>query len=543
MGSFLRDVLEACRALRREPAVASTVVLMLGAAIGASVVAFAVLNALFIRPLRVRDPQRLVVLWEEDLAQDRHLMEVSFRNFLDWRARSTSFENMAAVGSHDWTLVLLAEGEPARISYRAVAASFFDTLGAEPLLGRTFVPEDDEPGAPRVVVLSHGLWQRRLGGDPGVIGRALRFETARGEESLTVVGVMPEGFRFPSGSQLWAPAGREISEIQSLQGFSDERMRWIGVFHVVGRLNPGATVEQADARDGCHHRESRRCDRSQARRGPDALRRLPLRTNPHSRAGVHRGRLDGRSHRVRQRLEPPRVPRHRSTTGVRHSSRPRREPRFDARILFAESMLLSFGGAALGLSLAIAGVDFIVGLAPSSIPQLSKVPIDIPVLAFAMFLGVATGILSSVLPIVRIDSSARRRLAAGGGLVVWQTALSVVVLGGAGLAGKSFFRLSRADLGFEPKGVVSFSLSPSDVRYSDDGKRRHFYSELLHRLEAVPGVEAAGAILVRPYRLGAIGQDGFLLAEGQSEEESRKTPSSTGKSPRRATSARWAFGS
>ncbi len=240
-------VLEVLRSLQRDAGASLTAIATFATAVAASVVAFATVNALFLRPLSVRDPERLFVMWEEDLEQDRHLVEVSFRNFTDWKTRATTFESMAAMGFHDWSFVLLGEDEPERVPYRAVAASFFETLGAGPLLGRTFRPADDEPGAERVVVLSHAFWHRRFGSDPAVVGRALTFETGGGEEVFTVVGVMPEEFRFPAGTAAWTPAGREIAEIQRLQGLSDETMRWIGVFNVIGRLKPGVARERAEA--------------------------------------------------------------------------------------------------------------------------------------------------------------------------------------------------------------------------------------------------------------------------------------------------------
>jgi predicted permease len=510
--------------LRRDPGIASTAILTLGAAIGASLVAFTSVNALFLRPLSIREPDRLVVLWEEDLAQDRHLVEVSFRNFRDWRARSTSFESMAAMGFHDWGLVLLGGGEPERIPYRAVAASFFDTLGVEPLLGRAFVPDDDEPGAPRVVLLSHGLWQRRFGGDPRIIGRALPFETSRGEELFTVVGVMPKAFQFPAGSQLWAPAGREIAEIQTHQGLSDETMRWIGVFNVVGRLKPGVTREEAEAEmDAITGSLAAAIDRRHGAVVIPFADFLFGRTRTAVLAILAAVGLVAliACANVSNLLASGVLARRRSFAIRRALGASRASI---ARVLLAESLMLSFGGAALGVLMAVAAIDSILELAPAGIPQLSDAPIDASVLAFAILLAVTTGVLSSILPLAHIDSPGGRRLSAGGGLVVWQTALAAVVLVGAALSAKSFTRLLRADLGFEPAGVLSFGVSPSNVRYSNDLKRRDFYAELLRRLEALPDVEAAGAVLVRPYRLGAIGQDAFILAEGQSEEEGDRNP-------------------
>jgi predicted permease len=515
-------MLEAFRALRRDPGLSLIAIVTFASAIGASIVAFAAVNALFLRPFSIREPERLFVLWEEDLGQDRHLVEVSFTNFLDWRARSTAFESMAAVGFHDWSFVLLGGDEPRRISYRAVAASFFETLGAEPLFGRGFAPADDEPGAERVLVLSHSLWQRLFDGDPLAIGKTLTFETGARKELFQVVGVMPAEFRFPAGAEAWAPAGREMAEIQGAQGLSDETVRWIGVFNVVARLRPGVPRERAEAE----------MDAIAGDLAATVGRKHGAVFTPFAEFLFGRTRIAVLAFFAAvalvvliacanvSNLLAVRVVAKRRSFAIRRSLGASRGD--IARTVVAESVLLALGGTALGLLVAPSALDVASALAPSSIPQLSDISLDASVALFAAALGLGAGMLASILPLLAVEG--RTRFQNRGGLVVLQTALAVLVLSGAGLAGKSFYRLTRTDLGFDPKNAVSFDVSPSHIRYATDQSRKSFYRDLLDRLEEGPEIDAAGAVLVTPYRLGAIGQDAFVLAEGQSPAESERNP-------------------
>ena len=190
---WLSDLRHSLRTLRREPLSSFAIVLTLGLGLGVNAAVFSFVEAVLLRPLPAHEPERLVVLWESDLSRRGDLIEVSLPNFLDWRRDARELEEMAAMGTHDWGYVLLGEGEPARVPYRAVSASFFDTLRVAPLLGRTFLPEDDTPGAPRVIIISYGFWQTRLGGDEAAIGRRLLFEDFAEPELFTIVGVMPPG--------------------------------------------------------------------------------------------------------------------------------------------------------------------------------------------------------------------------------------------------------------------------------------------------------------------------------------------------------------
>ncbi|HEY7817991.1 MAG TPA: FtsX-like permease family protein, partial [Vicinamibacteria bacterium] len=354
------------------------------------------------------------------------------------------------------------------------------------------------------------------------IGKTLTFETGARKELFQVVGVMPAEFQFPAGTEAWAPAGREIAEIQRGQGLSDDTMRWIGVFNVIGRLKPGVSRERAAAE----------MDAIVGNLAATIGRKHGAAVTPFAEFLFGRTRIAvlaffGAVVLVVliacanvSNLLAVRVVAKRRSFAIRRSLGASRGN--IARALVAESVLLALGGAALGFVGAPAALDAASALAPSSVPQLSDISIDASVSVFAAAVGIVAGILASTLPLLAVEG--RTRFQNRGGLVVLQTALAVLVLTGAGLAGKSFYRLTRTDLGFDPKSTVTFSVSPSPVRYASQESRRSFYRDLLDRLENSEDVDAAGAVLVTPYRLGAIGQDAFILAEGQSPEEGEQNP-------------------
>lgn len=241
LSSFFQDLRYAFRQSVEHPGITAVAVLCLGLGIGANAAIFSVVNAVLLRQLPLKEPDRLVVMWEQDTEHNKPLIEVSFLNFLDWRAQNHVFEEMAAFGSVNWDYVLRGTGEPYPVEYAGVSTSFFRTLGVDALLGRTFVEEEDQPGAGRVVVLSHGLWERRFGADPHVVGRNITLSGA----TFTVVGVMPREFQFPGGAELWTPVGRDLAEVVRRNKFSAETERWLGVLYVIGRLKPGLAAEEA----------------------------------------------------------------------------------------------------------------------------------------------------------------------------------------------------------------------------------------------------------------------------------------------------------
>ena len=241
MDSLLQALRHSLRRLARRPGATAAVILILAMGIGVSTAVFSVVDRVLQRPIPVPDPGRLVVAWQSDPSQAVELVEVSFPYFLDWRAESRSFEDLAALGSVNWSVEF--KGAPRRETVAAafVSASFFDTLRARPLLGRTFVPEEDEPTAARVLVLSHALWQRRFAGDPDVVGR----QVDGSGHPYTIVGVMPRDFDFPKGAQVWTPVAPELDAIRRRDQMAPATFRSLGVLFVVGRLKAGVTIGAA----------------------------------------------------------------------------------------------------------------------------------------------------------------------------------------------------------------------------------------------------------------------------------------------------------
>src|SRR5687767_3529580 len=198
---MLRDLHLTLRSLLKQPGYAGAAVVTLALAIGANSAIFSAVYAVVLEPLPIAAPADLVVCWGADRSRNLAVVELSYRNFQDWAAGSRSFTSAAAMGSSNWSAVLEGHGEAARVPYTAVTESFFDTLGARTVLGRTFRPEDDVPNAAGVVVLNHGAWVRRFGANPNIVGTTVRLD----DRAHTIVGVMPRGFDFPRGAELWMP--------------------------------------------------------------------------------------------------------------------------------------------------------------------------------------------------------------------------------------------------------------------------------------------------------------------------------------------------
>jgi putative ABC transport system permease protein len=235
MTSLRSDLAVAARALRRAPRFSALSILVLALGIGLNAMLFSVADAVVFRPFPFADAGRLVIAGENLIAPRS---EIAYRDFLAWRAQARTFADMAAIGSSSWTWQLRTSGEPVTVRYRVVSGHFFELMGASPLLGRTFRPDDDRPGSARTIVLSHGFWQRQFGGDHGVIGRTIVLS----ERSFTVVGVMPPAFRYPVGADVWTPVGPELAAIASSIPNLPPDGGDVGIFFVVGRLNGGAVI-------------------------------------------------------------------------------------------------------------------------------------------------------------------------------------------------------------------------------------------------------------------------------------------------------------
>jgi putative ABC transport system permease protein len=511
--AILQDLRYAARQLFRSPGFALVAVLTLALGIGANTAIFSVVNAVVLRPLPFPEPERIVAF--VDAGNYKGM-------FLEYEERTESFEAIAGYTSYGFDLSLTGDGEPVRVESAGVTSGLFTVLGSEAALGRVFLPEEDWTGQHRVVLLSHSLWRQRYGSDPEIVGRSIQLDGMLHE----VVGVMPSGFGFPSAStRLWVPFGIDRADPHDLWAAT------AGTF--VGRLRPGASVEQAGA---------------EIRTLAPRLRELfPWQMPEHFWA-------DATVRPLQDQLVGDVRPTLLVLLGavalvllgacanvanllLARSSTRRREMAIRVTMgagrgrivkqVLTESLLLSALAGAAGLLLAVWGVELLVAGLPADTPRLHEIAIDRTVLGVALGLTLATGLLFGVLPALQASSlrvfgalkegertgrsAAQRRLSSA--LVAGEMALAVMLVIGATLLIRSFWELSRVDPGFHSEGLVTATVAPPAFRYADPEARRAFYQELLERLEAMPGVRRAAATTRLPFGAGAWGS--VFLIEGR----------------------------
>jgi putative ABC transport system permease protein len=542
----MNDLRLTLRNLLKQPGYAVAVVVTLALAIGANSAIFSVVRAVLLRPLPIAAADDLVVCWDADPSRNVAVVELSYRNFQDWAAGNHSFSASAAMGSSNWTMVLDGQGEPARVAYTGVTASFFDTLGARPLLGRTFVPEDDLPNAPPVVVLSHVAWTRRFGANPGIVGTTIRLDA----RSHTIVGVMPNGFDFPRGAEFWMPV---------VPGLAASSARWrvdalkdVGVLFVIGRMREGVTPQLA-SQDLNLLAGRLQATEPPAQRFGSSVVVTPLLDyllGPVRKAlwllfaavGVllliacanvsglllTRVSLRRREHAIRLAL---------GATRARIG-----------RLWMLETLVLSIAGGAAGLLASRAIADAIVTLGPDDVPRLADVSIDAPVMAFTFAATLIAALLCGLGPVRHAGASnlvdalgdaahsspGRQPRRVRSLLLMLQVALAVVLLVSAGLVFRSFVKLSAIDLGFAPSRVLTMHVDPRDAtpgRPERDAEppsaENEWFAELLSRIKALPEVEAAGAVYLPPLALGPIGQETRVLLDGQPDTPGQRRKNAT----------------
>ncbi|HEV2864457.1 MAG TPA: ABC transporter permease [Pyrinomonadaceae bacterium] len=498
MRTVLQDLRYGLRVMRKWPGFAAAAVLTLGLSIGINTAVFSVVYAALVRPLPFADPERLVVAAAENKrGGPAEVRGVAPADFVDWREQARSFDGLAAFTGGGLTL---AEGEaPELISGVRVSDDFFRVMGVAPALGRAPDAAEFGSGAGRVVVLSHRLWQRRFGGDRGVLGRQLPLV---GGASATVVGVMPEEFKFPSYAEVWSPLPRESGEL---------RQRMSRYFTVVGRIKEGATREQAqEDLSGVAARLAEAHPRSNADWG---VRLIPLRET-----------LVGKSARsallvllgavalvllvacanVANLLLARSTARHKEMA-IRAALGATRWR--VVRQLLAEGVLLAAAGGALGAVLALWGVDALLALVPEDLrfARLDEARVDGAVLAFTAGVSLLTGLVVGLLPGLKVSrpelnlalkeagrgASAEGRVRrARGLLVVAEIAVTLVLLVGAGLLVKSFVRLQQTDLGFEPRNLLTLGVGAPQQLYGQTEQRAAYFKQMQERLSALPGARA-----------------------------------------------------
>jgi len=506
----MHELKSAFRQLTRSPGFAAVAVLTLALGIGANTAIFSVINAVMLRPLPYPEPDRLVTLWERSPERSVEQERVSGPDYLDWRSQNTLFSSLAASpaweGGEDFNLVLSDTTVKVRAGY--TSAALFPTLGTRPLLGRTLLPEEDQPGSNRAAVLSYGLWQRYFNGDPKVIGKTLTVDTY-GRRDYSIVGVMPASFSAGSDCELWLPLG--------WMGVTLTERRSAHWYNVIGRLKPGVTLAQAQSELNTIQSRIKQAHPGETIGSQVAMVPLlqqtlgrNLRTALLILWGVVAGVLLIACANVAN-LMLARGASRQKEIALRLALGAGRW-RVTQQLL-AEAVLLAVIGGGLGSLVGRWAVKLCIAASPIAIPRLNQVTLDPSVLGFTLVLSVVTGVLFGLAPAWHFShaelNEALKEGARGASsgttagrtrnlLVIAEVALSVVLLLGAALMLQSFARMWRADRGFQSEHLLTaeldFSVSGFSTWVRPTSSRPQVpLKALLDRLRAVPGVQAVGA--------------------------------------------------
>jgi putative ABC transport system permease protein len=529
METLWHDLRFAVRTLIKKPGFTFVLVLALALGIGANTAIFSVVNAVLLRPLPYKNAERLVWIWSTNPLNDIEFETASPPDYNDWKTQNQSFEEMGAFVST--RLTLTSNGEPERYDAAYVTDGFFEVLGAQAEIGRTFTPDEDKPNSGRVIVLSHALWQRRFGGDPKIVGNAI---TINGNP-FTVVGVMPADFKHPRPeanrkAEMWSPLQVDYAK-------AGRRGDYLGV---IARLKPNVAIEQSRA-------EIKTIAGQLEQQYPASNTGWSTLVVPlHERfVGDVRPVLIVLLGAVCfllliacanvANLLLARAAARQKEMAIRTALGARRWR--IVRQLLTESVLLSVLGGALGLLLALWGVEALVALSPGNIPRLNEISLDGRVLAFTFGVSLVTGVLFGLFPAWQASNPNLNETLKEGGrgtteggrggrarraLVVAEVALALVPLVGAGLMVKSFMRLQDVNPGFNPERILAVEIYLPGTTYKEGPQATAFYKELLTKVQNLPGVEAAGAIDTLPLSGG-----GNVLAfyvEGHPLQPTDKTP-------------------
>ena len=526
MDFMIKEIRYGLRSLMKRPAATLIALVTLALGIGVNTAIFSAVDSVLLRPLPFKEPERLVSIWEQTLRMGIVRNEVAPANFGDLRTQNQSFEAIGAYGPQD--INLTGDGEPERISAQLVSANVFSILGVQPALGRTFLTNEDQPGQHRVVVLSDALWQRRFNQDPAIVNRNI---TLNGE-AFTVVGVMPRGFFFPEREvELWVPWAMEPEQAS---GRGDHYLR------LIARLRPGATVERAN-----HDLESI-AGRLESEY-PRTNEGLNFTSNALHKDYVGDLRLPililfGAVGLVLliacanvANLLLAQATTRRKEIAIRIALGARRWT--IVRQLLIESLLLAGAGGLLGTLGAFWGVVALAKFLPESLSKLQGVTVDARVFVFTLGVSALTAIVFGGVPALLASrtrpgatlSDVARDVSGGTSgrlvrrvLVVSEVALAVVLLVGAGLLIRSFQRLRQVDIGFATENRLTMKMVLPMPKYAKPDSRRAFYDQMLQRVEALPGVEAAGMITVLP--LSFNGMNFSFSVEGRSSPSDVQLP-------------------
>jgi putative ABC transport system permease protein len=490
----LQDLRYGIRMLWKNPGFTAIAIITLALGIGANTAIFSVVNAVLLQPLPYARPDELVTIYNTPGGEER--WPFSPMAYLNLKSRSTVFADLAALSNKGWPANLTGDGEPERLQGYQVSANLFPLLGINAAQGRTFVSEEDRPGANQVVVLSHELWQRRFGADPQIIGQSL---TLNGD-SHTVVGVMPADFRFLDKTDVWTPLAFTAADERDPAGYLE----------LIGRLRTSVSFEQASAEVDTISRELINNPNSDVRSRlglPQA--RLTAEVRPMlllllgavgfvlliacvniANLLLARGSVRRRELAIRSALGAGRWR--------------------VVRQLLAESLVLAFVGGAAGLLVSNWTIEFIASGLPDYLSnansRVAMLHTDTTALGFTFALSLFTSLLFGLIPALQLSKIDLNEALKEGGrtvgsrsrvrstLVVAEVALAMVLLVGGGLMIKSFWRLAHVNLGYEPVGVLTAKIDPSGAKYESLAGVTAFYQELLERIRAIPGVRDTGTI-------------------------------------------------
>jgi putative ABC transport system permease protein len=526
METLLQDLRYAFRVLLRKPGFTAIAVIALALGIGANSAVFSVVNAVLLDSLPYKEPGRLVMVYHTYPKLNLPNAGLAAPSYVYFRDNNNSFEQFAT--TMQWQVNLTGEGEPERLMGAAVSANFFPTLGVEPEHGRSFTADQDQPGNNRVVILSHGFWQRRFGGDLSIIGKDIVLDG----QSHNVIGIMPQGFQFIIDMDIWRPIAFTPEQL-SPTTHGNEYL--IGV----ARLKPGTTFEQAQSDIGSAAEGLREFYGPADSWGVNLIQLekqllgdfKPMLLIPFAFVGcvlliacanVANLMLARASARHKEMSV-------RSALGATRSR--------IIRQLLTESVLLAGFGGIAGLAVALLAIELLKMGIPADIAQnmvgWSKIGLDLEVLAFTIGVSLLTGIIFGLVPAIqasrpdlneslkeggRTGSEGARRNRIRSALIVLEVAIALVLLVGAGLLVRSFMRLQQVNPGFNPENVLTMQLSLPRSKYKTPDEMTRFYEQTLEGVKVIPGVQYAAVGTNMPMIGGgtaSFGIEGYQRAEGE----------------------------
>jgi len=520
---------QAVRAMWARPQLSLVAVALLALGIGANTTLFALADAVMFRPFPFAEQDRLVI---GGGVQAGRRAEIPYPDFIDWRKRSHSFDDLAAMGSSNWTGTLRSD-EPVPVAYRAVSGNFFDVLGARAAAGRTLTPDDDRHGAALAVVLSHGFWQRQFGGDPRAIGRSVLL----GRRLYTIVGIMPRAFTYPERPDAWVAIVPAVERfpIPGEPSFVDNRD--VSVLLAVGRLKPGVRIEAAQSDVDRIVRELAleygRTGRMSAALAPlvdDAIGSARIRlwallaavallltAAAANVAGLLLVQLSARRRELAVRVALG------ASVGAIASD-----------LLCGAALLTALASGAAFVAARVA-LPLLLAIVPTDLPRVEQAVIGARALVYTVGVGTFVTAVCTLLPLLTLRTSPLEQALRDGGhtgtgnrrtrrlLVIGEMAIAVSILTCPALLYRSVAVLTRLDVGFVADRLVAVEVHAPSVQTAGRTREHQFYTRVIDALRTLPSVESVAGVAGRPLK-GPVGLDSSWQREGQAVDEAKRNP-------------------